>query len=151
MSSKPTNLFSQSSAAKGVKHRFSLWNISRRKHNRNNCQRGKHSFPPNWWPVWRPVWSVHVLPVCWHLHLPEVAIADTRGVPRMLQCESASVQTGKSPHSHHSPPEPDASHTPAVQRYSKAGQPPSQSASFTVLFICTTLATPVSIKSKLKS
>ncbi len=34
----------------------------------------------------------------------------------MQQCEWASVQTWRSPHSHHSPPEPNASHTPTAMR-----------------------------------
>lgn len=57
-----------------------------------------------------------VIPACWYLHLLGVAITSIQGGPRMQQYEWASVKIWRSPHSHHSPPEPDASHTPTVTR-----------------------------------
>lgn len=43
----------------------------------------------------------------------------------MQQCEWASVQTWRLPHLHHSPPEPDASHTPAVKKKGQCTDSPT--------------------------
>lgn len=57
-----------------------------------------------------------VIPACWYLHLLGVAITSNQGGPQRQQYEWASEKIWRSPHSHHSPPEPDASHTPTVAR-----------------------------------
>lgn len=69
------------------------------------------------WPVYQVNPHVCDVPVCLYLRQLGEAITSTEGGLQMQQCEWASVQTWRLRHWHHSPPEPDASHTPAVNRH----------------------------------